>query len=92
MTITDKDYRYIVDYVYKVDTLKVSRSYSNDDFVTNDRFKVISSPVGNLSNSMQAMEVVPINKVTGQVNYRHKYDVIGNVVGNETKTVIYAIL
>ena len=51
MTITDKDYRYIVDYVYKVDTLKVSRSYSNDDFVANDRFKVISSPVSNLSNS-----------------------------------------
>ena len=62
MTITDKDYRYIVDYVYKVDTLKLSISYSNDGFVANDRFKVISSPVGNPSNSMQAMVVAPGDK------------------------------
>ena len=83
--ITEKDYRYIADDVYKVDALKVSRPYSKDDLVANDRFKVISNPIDNTSNGMQAMEVVPINKVTGQVDHRHKYDVIGNVVGNEKK-------
>lgn len=59
--------------------------YYNPDNVELGKFKVISKPVDNTSNGMQAMEVVPINKVTGQVDHRHKYDVIGNVVGNEKK-------
>lgn len=90
--VTEEDYRYIVDDVYDVDSGKVSNPIQEGRLVANDRLKVISSPVGNPSNSMKAMAVAPINKVTGQVDYRHKYDVIGNVVGDETKTVIYAIL
>ena len=60
--ITEKDYRYIADDVYKVDALKVSRPYSKDDLVGNDRFKVISKPVDNTSNGMQAMAVAPVDK------------------------------
>lgn len=50
--ITEKDYRYIADDVYKVDALKVNRPYSKDDLVGNDRFKVISNPIDNTSNGM----------------------------------------
>lgn len=83
--VTEEDYRYIVDDVYDVDSGKVSNPIKEGRLVANDRFKVISNPIDNRSNGMQAMEVVPINKVTGQVDHRHKYDVIGNVVGNEKK-------
>ena len=68
--ITEKDYRYIADDVYKVDALKVSRPYSKDDLVANDRFKVISKPVDNTSNGMQAMAVAPVDK-NGNVDYSH---------------------
>ena len=68
--ITEKDYRYIADDVYKVDALKVSRPYSKDDLVANDRFKVISNPIDNTSNGMQAMAVAPVNK-NGNVDYSH---------------------
>ena len=68
--ITEKDYRYIADDVYKVDALKVSRPYSKDDLVGNDRFKVISKPIDNRSNGMQAMAVAPVDK-NGNVDYSH---------------------
>ena len=68
--ITEKDYRYIADDVYKVDALKGSRPYSKDDLVANDRFKVISNPIDNTSNGMQAMAVAPVNK-NGNVDYSH---------------------
>ena len=68
--ITEKDYRYIADDVYKVDALKVSRPYSKDDLVANDRFKVISKPVDNTSNGMQAIAVAPVDK-NGNVDYSH---------------------
>ena len=68
--ITEKDYRYIADDVYKVDALKVSRPYSKDDLVANDRFKVISKPIDNTSNGMQAMAVAPVDK-NGNVDYSH---------------------
>ena len=68
--ITEKDYRYIADDVYKVDALKVSRPYSKDDLVANDRFKVISNPIDNTSNGMQAMAVAPVDK-NGNVDYGH---------------------
>ena len=68
--ITEKDYRYIADDVYKVDALKVSRPYSKDDLVANDRFKVISNPIDNTSNGMQAMAVAPVDK-NGNVDYSH---------------------
>ncbi|MHC4024659.1 hypothetical protein [Streptococcus sp. KHUD_018] len=68
--ITEKDYRYIADDVYKVDALKVNRPYSKDDLVGNDRFKVITKPIDNSSNGMQAMAVAPVDK-NGNVDYSH---------------------
>ena len=68
--ITEKDYRYIADDVYKVDALKVNRPYSKDDLVGNDRFKVISNPIDNTYNGMQAMVVAPVDK-NGNVDYSH---------------------
>ena len=68
--INEKDYRYIADDVYKVDALKVSRPYSKDDLVANDRFKVLSNPIDNTSNGMQAMAVAPVDK-NGNVDYSH---------------------
>ena len=68
--ITEKDYRYIADDVYKVDALKVNRPYSKDDLVGNDRFKVITKPIDNTSNGMQAMAVAPVDK-NGNVDYSH---------------------
>ena len=68
--ITEKDYRYIADDVYKVDALKVNRPYSKGDLVGNDRFKVISNPIDNTSNGMQAMAVAPVDK-NGNVDHSH---------------------
>ena len=53
-----------------MDALKVNRPYSKDDLVGNDRFKVISKPVDNTSNGMQAMAVAPVDK-NGNVDYSH---------------------
>ena len=93
MGITDEQYRWIIDKSYWVDKNKTDCEYHIEEnktynFTDNDtrlgEFRVLSAK-DNTSNGMQAMEVVPINKVTGQVDHRHKYDVIGNVVGNEKK-------
>ena len=53
-----------------MDALKVNRPYSKDDLVGNDRFKVISKPVDNTYNGMQAMAVAPVDK-NGNVDYSH---------------------
>ena len=48
----------------------MSRPYSKDDLVANDRFKVISKPIDNTSIGMQAMAVAPVDK-NGNVDYGH---------------------
>ncbi len=48
----------------------MNRPYSKDDLVGNDRFKVISNPIDNTSNGMQAMAVAPVDK-NGNVDYSH---------------------
>ena len=60
--VTEEDYRYIVDDVYDVDTGKVSNPIQEGRLVANDRFKVISKPIDNTSNGMQAMAVAPVDK------------------------------
>ena len=68
--ITEEDYRYIVDDVYDVDSGKVSNPIQEGRLVGNDRFKVISNPIDNTSNGMQAMAVAPVDK-NGNVDYSH---------------------
>ena len=68
--ITEEDYRYIVDDVYDVDSGKVSNPIQEGRLVANDRFKVISNPIDNTSNGMQAMAVAPVDK-NGNVDYSH---------------------
>ena len=68
--ITEEDYRYIVDDVYDVDSGKVTNPIQEGRLVANDRFKVISKPVDNTSNGMQAMAVAPVDK-NGNVDYSH---------------------
>ena len=68
--VTEEDYRYIVDDVYDVDSGKVSNPIQEGRLVANDRFKVISNPIDNTSNGMQAMAVAPVNK-NGNVDYSH---------------------
>ena len=68
--VTEEDYRYIVDDVYDVDTGKVSNPIQEGRLVANDRFKVISKPIDNTSNGMQAMAVAPVDK-NGNVDYSH---------------------
>ena len=60
--VTEEDYRYIVDDVYDVDSGKVSNPIQEGRLVANDRFKVISKPIDNTSNGMQAMAVAPVDK------------------------------
>ena len=60
--ITEEDYRYIVDDVYDVDSGKVSNPIQEERLVANDRFKVITKPIDNTSNGMQAMAVAPVDK------------------------------
>ena len=68
--ITEEDYRYIVDDVYDVDSGKVSNPIQEGRLVVNDRFKVISNPIDNTSNGMQAMAVATVDK-NGNVDYSH---------------------
>ena len=68
--VTEEDYRYIVDDVYDVDSGKVSNPIQEGLLVANDRFKVISKPIDNTSNGMQAMAVAPVDK-NGNVDYSH---------------------
>ena len=68
--VTEEDYRYIVDDVYDVDSGKVSNPIQEGRLVANDRLKVISKPIDNTSNGMQAMAVAPVDK-NGNVDYSH---------------------
>ena len=68
--VTEEDYRYIVDDVYDVDSGKVSNPIQEERLVANDRFKVISKPIDDTSNGMQAMAVAPVDK-NGNVDDRH---------------------
>ena len=70
MTITDKDYRYIVDDVYAVDSHKVKVPLKKGAVVAQGKFKIITAPVDNTSNGMQAMAVAPVDK-KGNVDYSH---------------------
>ena len=68
--ITEKDYRYIVDDVYAVDSLKVKVPLKEGAIVAQGKFKIIAPPVDNTSNGMQAMAVAPVDK-NGNVDYSH---------------------
>ncbi|MGQ7462700.1 hypothetical protein ACTGZQ_09305 [Streptococcus suis] len=57
--ITDQDYRWIADDVYKVDGLKVKIPKAKGDEVADDKFVIIEPPV-DTGNGMQAMAVAPI--------------------------------
>ena len=61
--ITEEDYRYIVDDVYDVDSGKVSNPIQEGRLVANDRFIVITNPIDNRSNGMQACSVLNSAKV-----------------------------
>ena len=68
--ITEKDYRYIVDDVYAVDSLKVKVPLKEGAIVAQGKFKIIAPPVDNTANGMQAMAVDPVDK-NGNVDYSH---------------------
>ncbi|HFI0358576.1 TPA: hypothetical protein ACGOWA_001752 [Streptococcus suis] len=57
--ITDQDYRWIADDVYKVDSLKVKIPKTMGDEAGDDKFIIIEQPV-DAGNGMQAMAVAPI--------------------------------
>ncbi|AND79481.1 hypothetical protein [Streptococcus pantholopis] len=60
--ITEKDYNIISGEVYKVDPKKTSDTIKIGDNIPsgNQEFQVITDPVDNLDNGMQAMAVAPI--------------------------------
>ena len=67
---TERDFRYIVDDVYAVDSLKVKVPLKEGAIVAQGKFKIIAPPVDNTSNGMQAMAVAPVDK-NGNVDYSH---------------------
>ena len=67
---TERDFRYIVDDVYAVDSLKVKAPLKEGAIVAQGKFKIITPPVDNTSNGMQAMAVAPVDK-NGNVDYSH---------------------
>ena len=67
---TERDYRYIVDDVYAVDSHKVKVPLKKGAVVAQGKFKIITAPVDNTSNGMQAMAVAPVDK-KGNVDYSH---------------------
>ena len=68
--ITEKDYRYIVDDVYAVDSHKVKVPLKEGAVVAQGKFKIITAPVDNTANGMQAMAVAPVDK-NGNVDHSH---------------------
>ncbi|AND79484.1 hypothetical protein [Streptococcus pantholopis] len=58
--ITEKNYNDIANDVYAVDSGKTKNPYQKGDKVANNQFQVITDPVDNLDNGMQAMAVAPI--------------------------------
>ena len=67
---TERDFRYIVDDVYAVDSLKVKVPLKEGAIVAQGKFKIITPPVDTPSNGMQAMVVAPVDK-NGNVDYSH---------------------
>ena len=67
---TERDYRYIVDDVYAVDSYKVKVPLKEGAVVAQGKFKIITAPVDNTSNGMQAMAVALVDK-KGNVDYSH---------------------
>ena len=67
---TERDFRYIVDDVYAVDSLKVKVPLKEGAIVAQGKFKIITPPVDNTSNGMQAMAVATVDK-NGNVDYSH---------------------
>ena len=67
---SERDFRYIVDDVYAVDSLKVKVPLKEGAVVAQGKFKIITPPVDNTSNGMQAMAVAPVDK-NGNVDYSH---------------------
>ena len=68
--ITEKDYRYIVDDVYAVDSHKVEVPLKEGAVVAQGKFRIITAPVDNTANGMQAMAVAPVDK-NGNVDHSH---------------------
>ncbi|EEY80846.1 hypothetical protein I6L85_10350 [Streptococcus gordonii] len=68
--ITEKDYRYIVDDVYAVDSHKVKVPLKEGAVVAQGKFRIITAPVDNTANGMQAMAVAPVDK-NGNVDHSH---------------------
>ena len=67
---TERDFRYIVDDVYAVDSLKVKVPLKEGAIVAQGKFEIITPPVDNTSNGMQAMAVATVDK-NGNVDYSH---------------------
>ena len=67
---TERDFRYIVDDVYAVDSLKVKVPLKEGAIVAQGKFKIITPPVDNTSNGMHAMAVATVDK-NGNLDYSH---------------------
>ena len=67
--ITEKDYRYIVDDVYAVDSHKVKVPLKEGAVVAQGKFKIITAPVDNTANGMQAMAVAPVDHSHVVISY-----------------------
>ena len=67
---TERDFRYIVDDVYAVDSLKVKVPLKEGAIVAQGKFKIITPPVDNTSNGMRAMAVATVDK-NGNLDYSH---------------------
>ena len=67
---TERDFSYIVDDVYAVDSHKVKVPLKEGAVVAQGKFKIITAPVDNTANGMQAMAVAPVDK-NGNVDHSH---------------------
>ena len=67
---TERDFRYIVDDVYAVDSLKVKVPLKEGAIVAQGKFKIITPPVDNTSNGMHAMAGATVDK-NGNLDYSH---------------------
>ncbi|MEX2785733.1 hypothetical protein AB3331_11300, partial [Streptococcus sp. H49] len=58
--VTEKNYKEIAEDVYKVDSGRVDNPIKKGDLVAESQYQVITDPIDNLDNGMQAMAVAPI--------------------------------
>ncbi|KXT84258.1 hypothetical protein [Streptococcus oralis] len=69
--ISERDYNEIVDRVYHVDSKKTKRKPISEGMnILDGQFKVITKPVDNTSNGMQAMAIASVDK-NGNADYSH---------------------